>query len=441
MRPRAERRQRILQRPFGQRRAVAAPLAQRRQRDAQHRQPVVEVGAEAALAHARLEVAVRRADHPHAHRDRARAADPHHLAFLQHAQQARLQRQRHLADLVEEQGAAVGRFEQARMAAAPRARESAFLVAEQLRLEQRLGHRAAVDRHERPVRAQAARALAVNRLRHQFLAGAGFALDQHRRRRARVQHHRLAQLLHRGRFAAQVVQAMPGAQGVGDHGAPATVRFELGQARHFQRVVERLADRRGGVDEYAGQSRFLGQVGDQTGADDRLDPFCFQFIDAGSRVFLGDVSALRDAGAERRAELGQFRQRRLVGDHADPLRYAACARQRLHHVETAGLGDHHRRRHAALQVGRIGAGGNHHVAAFGRHALADMARRVVETEVDRLDRGQMVVLERDVAKQVGQTRYRDGPDDGAVDFFCAGSGIGHTTIVRRLFHCFRVKRK
>ena len=62
---------------------------------------------------------------------RAVAADAVELAVGQHAQQARLQVERHVADLVEEQRAAVGLLE----AAAPRrlrAGEGAALVAEQL---------------------------------------------------------------------------------------------------------------------------------------------------------------------------------------------------------------------------------------------------------------------------------------------------------------------
>ena len=55
---------------------------------------------------------------------------------------------RHVADLVEEQRAALRGLEQA-AAVGDRAGERALLVAEQLGLEQALGDRAAVDRHER----------------------------------------------------------------------------------------------------------------------------------------------------------------------------------------------------------------------------------------------------------------------------------------------------
>ena len=76
-------------------------------------------------------------------------ADRAHLALLQHAQQLHLERRRQLADLVEEQRAAVGRPEEAGLALVVGAGEGALLVAEQLALEQRLGQRAAVDGDER----------------------------------------------------------------------------------------------------------------------------------------------------------------------------------------------------------------------------------------------------------------------------------------------------
>ena len=58
-----------------------------------------------------------------------------------------------VADLVEEEGAAVGQLEAALLAAG-RAGEGALLVAEQLGLEQGLGERRAVHRDERPARAR-----------------------------------------------------------------------------------------------------------------------------------------------------------------------------------------------------------------------------------------------------------------------------------------------
>jgi hypothetical protein len=68
-------------------RDVARALAQRRQHDREHVQPVVEVLAERAVGDLLLEIAVRRRHDAHVDLDRLGAADPFELALLQHAQQ------------------------------------------------------------------------------------------------------------------------------------------------------------------------------------------------------------------------------------------------------------------------------------------------------------------------------------------------------------------
>ena len=88
-------------------RDVLAPLAQRRHVDADHVQPVQQVLAELALAHALVEILVSRRDHAHVDAHRDLSADAIELALREHAQQPRLQLRRHVADLVEEQRAAV----------------------------------------------------------------------------------------------------------------------------------------------------------------------------------------------------------------------------------------------------------------------------------------------------------------------------------------------
>ncbi len=98
-------------------------------------------------------------------------------------EQLDLQRQRHLADLVEEQRALARRDEEP-LVRLHRRRERAADVAEELALEQRLGNRAAVDRHEGRV---VSRAFGVHRARDQLLAGSALAGDQHVARRARGQ--------------------------------------------------------------------------------------------------------------------------------------------------------------------------------------------------------------------------------------------------------------
>ena len=66
------------------------PIAQRGHVHPQHRQPVEQVRPEAALVHFGLQLAVRRRDHAHVDLHRPLAAQPRHLAPLQHPQQAGL---------------------------------------------------------------------------------------------------------------------------------------------------------------------------------------------------------------------------------------------------------------------------------------------------------------------------------------------------------------
>src|SRR5260370_5238772 len=83
-----------------------------------------------------------------------RLADPANLAGFQEAQQFDLDVLVQLADLVEEQGAAVGNLEET-LVIAVGAGERALAMAEQLALDEVFGKGAAVDRHKRHVLALA----------------------------------------------------------------------------------------------------------------------------------------------------------------------------------------------------------------------------------------------------------------------------------------------
>ena len=177
-----------------QERQVVLALAERRQREAEHVEPVVQVLAQPSLADGHHRIDVGGGNHPHVHFLLGAAAQAAELPLLQHPQQLHLRRRRHLRNLVEEQRAAVGQLE----AAQPpfgRAGERAPLVAEDLALEQGVGNRRAVEGDERR---GSARAQLVNGLRHQFLAGAGFAQQQHRGRRRRRLFQHVIEGAHRG---------------------------------------------------------------------------------------------------------------------------------------------------------------------------------------------------------------------------------------------------
>ena len=156
-------------------RDVLATLAQGRQDDRDDVEAVVQVLAELGLRDELLEVALRSGDHPDVDRNRPRAADALHGAVLQHAQQLHLHGVRDVVDVVEEDRAALGELEPARPIL-DGAGERPALVAEQLRLDERLGEDRAAHGHERPV---PPRARVVNQVGDELLAGSGFPRDEH----------------------------------------------------------------------------------------------------------------------------------------------------------------------------------------------------------------------------------------------------------------------
>ena len=150
-------------------------LPQRRQPHHQAIQAVVQIGTEAALGHHVAQVAVGGADDVHVHVHLPRGPQRRHAALLQHAQQPRLQGQRHVSDFIQEQRSAVRLHDLAHTALAACAREGALLVAEQFRLDQRLGNRRAIDGHER---LPGARPVVVDGAGQQFFARARLTQDQ-----------------------------------------------------------------------------------------------------------------------------------------------------------------------------------------------------------------------------------------------------------------------
>src|SRR5260370_27069883 len=140
-------------------------------------QAIVKILAEPPLADRSAEVDVGGADHARIHLDRVAAADAVDRALLQEAQQMRLLLERQIADLVEEDRAAMRGFEPPDAALAG-AGEGALLMAEELGSDEAGRQRRAVDGDEGPF--AIGRAL-MDRAGNQLLAGAALAGDQHRR--------------------------------------------------------------------------------------------------------------------------------------------------------------------------------------------------------------------------------------------------------------------
>src|SRR5205085_8868500 len=131
--------------------------------------------AEVSLLDLLLEVLVRRRDDADVHFHGARRAEALDFAFLEHAQDLGLRLRAHVADLVEEDRAAVALLELADLLLRC-AGERSLLVAEELRLDQLLGNRRAVHLHEALAAAQA---VAMNGPRDQLFADAAFTGDQY----------------------------------------------------------------------------------------------------------------------------------------------------------------------------------------------------------------------------------------------------------------------
>src|SRR5581483_7681313 len=106
-----------------------------------------EIGAESSRVHLLSEIAPRRGDDANVDRLELRSADALDLSLGEGAQQFGLEIDRELAELVEEERAAI-RFGEGALATLGRAGEDAFLVAEEQRLGQRLRDRTAIDDDE-----------------------------------------------------------------------------------------------------------------------------------------------------------------------------------------------------------------------------------------------------------------------------------------------------
>jgi len=157
-------------------RHVVGAIAQRRRAQRHDGEAEVEVLAERPRGDGALQVAVRRGDDAHVDLERLLAAHPRELARLQDAQHLGLRRGDHVADLVEEDCAAVSDLEEPTLARR-RAREGAPLVPEELRLDELGRDRGAVDLDVRLVR-EGARA--VDGARDELLARARLTRDEGR---------------------------------------------------------------------------------------------------------------------------------------------------------------------------------------------------------------------------------------------------------------------
>ena len=161
---------------LGQGHDVFGALAQRRDDQIDYVQPVVPVFAEGAVGNRLLKVPVSGCHDPHVNFDGFLAANALELVVLEHLEQFGLKPHVHVADLVEQHGAAVGHLEHASLLLEG-ASERAALVAEELAFDQFGRQRRAIKFEEGFV---GAGRLRVQLAGDHLFASAGFALDQDR---------------------------------------------------------------------------------------------------------------------------------------------------------------------------------------------------------------------------------------------------------------------
>ena len=135
----------------GQLEDVLTAVAQRRKREDEHRQTVIEILAESAIAYGGREVGVGGRDDEDVNRVRPGAAEPPHLVTLEHGEQLPLQLHGQESDLVEEERAHIGRLDQPDPGL-PGVGEGPALEAEQLRFDERGRNGCAVQIDEGPRR-------------------------------------------------------------------------------------------------------------------------------------------------------------------------------------------------------------------------------------------------------------------------------------------------
>ena len=210
-------------------RNVFPAFLQRRHVDREHVEAVEQVFAERTGFHLARQVTVGRGDDAHVHLGRAARTHSVHFAFLQGTEQFHLCVQRQLADLIEEQRAAIG-LDKLAGGFGNSAGKRALLMAKQDRLHEVFRNGAAVDRHERLARPGAG---ALNAARDHFLTHTAFAQDQHRNIRGRPALCHADDAAHR--------------RGGGNHVLELHAAFGLArEAFHFARQalhLQRVADR------------------------------------------------------------------------------------------------------------------------------------------------------------------------------------------------------
>ncbi len=335
---------RLIHKMTRQQRDIGDALTQRRHRHGKNVQPVIQIFAKAALLHLPIEDAVRRGDDANVDRNRIAPADPIHFAFLQDAQEFRLKRQVHFADLVQEQGARMRHLELSDFADNG-AGKRAPLMAEEFALQQSIGERGTVHRNEGPM---GPRAPEMDEPRQQLFACTAFTVNEHGGLAGGHAFDRAQQSHHPRVLAEQrpVLHLMDGLTGSNPF---LTACFEIGD-RPFQHVHgKRLQQILAGPEFHGLDGRLNRPVGRHED-DRRLRSPRLHFLD---QIETGQAGHTQIRQDQPRPELGESLQclrsirrplhgiaespdgfhqgdahRRIIVDHQNPFLFFAGFRRR-----------------------------------------------------------------------------------------------------------------
>src|SRR5208282_4940908 len=156
---------------------VFAAFPQWWQQDGEDIQTIVEVAAKFASIRHLCQIPIGCSHQSHVHLVSPGAAQALEFLFLQYAEQFGLQCRWNITHLVEEERTLVSQLETANFLR-DGSGERALLVAEELTFQQIQWNGSTIQSHKRP---PGSRADVVDRVCDEFLAGAGFSLDQHGR--------------------------------------------------------------------------------------------------------------------------------------------------------------------------------------------------------------------------------------------------------------------
>jgi len=163
-----------LEEVLGEEQHVPTPFPQRRERERDAGEPVVEVFAKLSLMRRRRQVRVAGGQHPHIHGLGSSGTNPPHDTILDRREELGLVVLSERADLVEEERAVVGGLEKTRLGFSG-IRVSALRVAKELGLHQVVRNGRAVELDERTA---CPRARSMEKQGQQSLARPRLALDQ-----------------------------------------------------------------------------------------------------------------------------------------------------------------------------------------------------------------------------------------------------------------------